>query len=179
LYLFGTAISTLTVISFIQREFGVPLIPIYSHGLSICREFLDGIATALYAPFVLLAEQIASWLQIPLRISIPDWWKDLATLSTLNAAANLRGSMVMRGRQLSFVQTLGYLAAIWIYGVTLLGLVLFAIPFLSISLLMPPNDREDRALNRLLWRVWAPYLLSLFAVAVAAAAFFVVNAYGL
>jgi hypothetical protein len=110
---------------------------------------------------------------------MPGWWKDLAALSTLNAAANISGSIVMRSRQLSPARMLGYIVAVWIYGVTLLGLILFAIPLLSISLLMPPNDQEDRALNRLIWRVWRPYLLSLLAIAVAAVFFFVANAYQL
>ena len=179
LYLFGAAVSTIAVISLIQNVFGVHLMPRYAQWLFAGREFLDWIVTALYTPFVLLAERAASWLQLPLRISIPEWWKDLAALSTLNAAAHISGSSVRRSRQLSPVRALGYMLAIWIYGVTLLGLVLFAIPLLSISLLMPPNDREDRALNRLLWSAWRPYLLSLLAIAVAAVFFFVANAYTL
>ena len=178
-YLFGASLSTIAVISFTQHVFDVNLMPIYAHWLSVCREFLDAIATALYTPFALLAERIAAWLHFPLRISIPEWWKDLAMLSTLNAAANLRGATVMRNRQLSLTQLLGCIVATCIYGLTLLGLVLLAIPLLSISLLMPPNDREDRALNRLLWSVWRPYLLSLVTVAVVVAAFFVTNAYQL
>jgi hypothetical protein len=177
LYLFGAAVSAMAAISVIQGVFDVHLIPNYAHWLAVGREFLGSIVTLLYTPFVLAAERAASWLDFPLQIYIPEWWKDLAALSTLNAAANLRGSIVMRGRRFSPARTLGYIVAIWIYGVTLLGLVLFAIPLLSIALLMPPNDREDRALNRILWSVWRPYLLSLLGIAVVAAIFFVTNAY--
>jgi hypothetical protein len=179
LYLFGAAVSAMAVISLIQGVFDVRLMPAYAHWLAVGREFVGSIVTLLYTPFVLAAERAAAWLHFPLRIYIPEWWKDLAALSTFNAAANLRGSIVMRGRRLSPARTLGYIVAIWIYGVTLLGLVLFAIPLLSIALLMPPNDREDRALSRVLWRVWRPYLLSLLGIAVVAATFFVANAYQL
>jgi hypothetical protein len=165
LYLFGAAVSAMAVVSLIQGVLDVHLMPAYAHWLAVGREFVGSIVTLLYTPFV--------------RIYIPEWWKDLAALSTFNAAANLRGSIVMRGRRLSPARTLGYVVAIWIYGVTLLGLVLFAIPLLSIALLMPPNDREDRALSRVLWRVWRPYLLSLLGIAVVAATFFVANAYQL
>jgi hypothetical protein len=179
LYVLGAAVSAIAVISLVQGVLAVDLMPTYAHWLSVGREGIDSIVTLLYTPLVLAAERAASWLQLPLRVYIPEWWKDLAALSTLNAAANLGGSIVMRSRRLSLVQTLGYIVAIWIYGVTLLGLILFAIPLLSVSLLMPPNDREDRALNRVLWRVWRPYLLSLLGIAIAAAAFFVTNAYQL
>jgi hypothetical protein len=179
LYPFGAAVSAVAVISLVQRVLGSPLLPAYAHWLSVGRELLNSIMTPLYTPFVLGAEDAASWLHFPLQIYIPEWWKDLAAISTLNAAANLRGAIVMRNRRLSALQTLGYIVAIWIYGVTLLGLVLFAIPLLSIALLMPPNDREDRALNRILWRIWKPYLLSLLGVVVVAAGFFVTNAHQL
>jgi hypothetical protein len=179
LYVLGAAVSAIAVISVIQGALAVHLMPSYARWLSVGREGIDSIVTLLYTPLVLAAERAASWLQLPLRIYIPEWWKDLAALSTLNAAANLGGSIVMRSRRLSLAQTLGYIVAIWIYGVTLLGLILFAIPLLSVSLLMPPNDREDRALNRVLWRTWRPYLLSLLGIAIAAAAFFVTNAYQL
>jgi hypothetical protein len=179
LYLFGAAASAIAVISLIQGVLGVHLTPAYAHWLSAGHELIGSIVTLLYTPFILAAERVASWLRLSLQIYIAEWWKDLAALSALNAAANLRGSIVMRSRRSSLVQTVGYIVAIWIYGVTLLGLVLFAIPLLSISLLMPPNDREDRALNRILWRMWRPYLLSLLGIIVAAAAFFVTNAYQL
>jgi hypothetical protein len=179
LYVLGAAVSAIAVISLIQGVLAVHLMASYARWLSVGREGIDSIVTLLYTPLVLAAERAASWLQLSLRVYIPEWWKDLAALSTLNAAANLGGSIVMRSRRLSLVQTLGYIVAIWIYGVTLLGLILFAIPLLSVSLLMPPNDREDRALNRVLWRTWRPYLLSLLGIAIAAAAFFVTNAYQL
>jgi hypothetical protein len=179
LYLFGAALSAMAVTSLIQSVFDVHLVPAYAHWLAVGREFVGSVVTLLYTPFVLAAERAAPWLDVPLRIYIPEWWKELAGLSTFNAAANLRGSIVMRGRRLSLARTLGYVVAIWIYGVTLLGLVLFAIPLLSIALLMPPNDREDRALNRVIWSVWRPYLLSLLSIIVLAAAFFVTNAYQL
>jgi hypothetical protein len=177
LYLFGAALSAMAATSLIQTVFDVHLMPAYAHWLAVGREFVGSVITWLYTPFVLAAERAASWLDFPLRIYIPEWWKELAALSTFNAAANLRGSIVMRGRRLSLTRTLGYTVAIWIYGVTLLGLVLFAIPLLSIALLMPPNDREDRTLNRVLWSVWRPYLLSLLGIVVAAASFYVANAY--
>jgi hypothetical protein len=179
LYLCGVAVSTVAAISFIQHVAGLDLIPIYAHWLSVCRGILNSIVTGLYAPFVLIAERVVLWFQFPLQISIPEWWKDLVALSTLNAAANLRGSIVMRGGQLSLTQTIGYIVAIWIYGLTLLGLVLFAIPLLAISLIMPPNDAEDRAHSRLLWSVWRPYLLSLLAIGALTAAFFITNEYSL
>jgi hypothetical protein len=178
-YLFGAALSAMAVTSLIQSVFDVDLMPAYAHWLAVGREFVGSVVTLLYTPFVLAAERAASWLDVPLRIYIPGWWKELAALSTFNAAANLRGSIVMRGRRLSLTRTLGYAVAIWIYGVTLLGLVLFAIPLLSIALLMPPNDREDCALNRVIWSVWRPYLLSLLTIIVLATAFFVTNAYQL
>ena len=179
LYLFGATVSAIAVISLIQGVVDVHLMPAQAHWLSVGRDFIGSMVTLLYAPFVLAAERAAAWLHFPLQIDIPKWWKDLAALSTLNAAANLRGSIVMRSRRLSVLQTFGYLVAVWVYGVTLLGLILFAIPLLSISLLMPPNDREDRALNRVVWSIWRPYLLSLLSIAVATAAFFVANAYQL
>jgi hypothetical protein len=179
LYLFGAALSAMAVTGLIQAVFDVHLMPAYAHWLAVGREFVVSVVTWLYAPFVLAAERVASWLDFSLRIYIPEWWKELAALSTFNAAANLRGSIVMRGKRLSLARTLGYIVAIWIYGVTLLGLVLFAIPLLSIALLMPPNDREDRALNRVLWSVWRPYLLSLLGIVIAAAVFYVANAYQL
>jgi hypothetical protein len=179
LYLFGAALSAMAVTSLIQAMFDVHLMPAYAHWLAVGREFVSSVVILLYTPFVLAAERAASWLDFPLRIHIPEWWKELAALSTFNAAANLRGSIVMRGRRLSPARTLGYAIAIWIYGVTLLGLVLFAIPLLSIALLMPPNDREDRALNRIIWSVWSPYLLSLLSITAVATAFFVMNAYQL
>jgi hypothetical protein len=179
LYLFGATVSAVAVISLVQRVLGVSLMPAYAHWLSVGREFLNSIITLFYTPFVLGAERAASWLHFPLQIYIPEWCKELAALSTLNAAANLRGAIVMRNKRLSVLQTLGYIVTVWIYGVTLLGLVLFAIPLLSVALLMPPNDREDRALNRILWRIWKPYLLSLLGVAGITAAFFATNAYQL
>jgi hypothetical protein len=179
LYLFGAAVSAIAIISLIQGVLDVHLMPTQAHWLSVGRDFIGSTVTLVYAPFVLAAERAATWLHFPLRIDIPEWWKDLAALSTLNAAANLRGSIAMRNRRLSVLQTLGYIVAIWIYGVTLLGLVLFAIPLLSIALLMPPNDQEDRALNRVVWSIWRPYLLSLLSIAVATVAFFVTNAYQL
>ena len=179
LYLFGAAVSAIAVISLILGVLNLHLMPTQAHWLSVGRDFIGSMVTLLYAPFVLAAKRAAAWLHFPLQTDIPEWWKDLAALSTLNAAANLRGSIVMRSRRLSVLQTLGYVVAIWIYGVTLLGLMLFAIPLLSISLLMPPNDREDRALSRVVWSIWRPYLLSLLSIAVATAAFFVTNAYQL
>jgi hypothetical protein len=179
LYVFGAAASATAIVSLIQGLLDVHLVPTYAHWLSVGREFIGSIGTLLYAPLVFAAERAADWLHFPLRIEIPEWWKGLAELSTLNAAANLRGSIAMRNRRLSVLQTLGYIVAIWIYGVTLLGLVLFAIPLLSITLLMPPNDREDRALNRVVWSMWKPYLLSLLGIALVTAAFFVTNAYQL
>jgi hypothetical protein len=179
LYLFGAALSATAVTSLIQSVFDVHLMPAHAHWLAVAREFVGSVVTLLYTPFVLAAERAASWFDVPLRIYIPEWWKELAALSTFNATANLGGSIVMRGRRLSLARTLGYAVAIWIYGATLLGLVLFAIPLLSIALLMPPNDREDRALNRVIWSVWRPYLLSLLSIIILAAAFFVTNAYQL
>ncbi len=179
LYLLGAAVSAIAVISLVQRALGVHLMPTYAHWLSVGRDFLGSIVTLLYTPFVVATERVAFWLQLPLQIYVPEWWNDLAALSTLNAAANLSGSIATRSRRLSLAQILGYVVAVWIYGVTLLGLVLFAIPLLSIALLMPPTDREDRVLNRVLWRMWRPYLLSLLGIVVAAAVFFVTNAYQL
>jgi hypothetical protein len=133
----------------------------------------------VYNPLVVLAELTASsWFHFSVRISIPSWWKDLATISTVNAAANLRGSIVAQ-RQFSLGQTVSYIVAVFVYGLTLIGLLLFAVPLLWISLLIPPNDWEDRYLSALLWSVWRPYLLSLFAIAVATALFFATNAYQL
>jgi hypothetical protein len=178
-WLFGTAVSAAAFISFIQLVFEVHLVPPYAHWLSVYREVLHSTVTTVYSPFVLLAERIASlWFHFSLRISIPAWWKDLATISTVNAAANLRGAIVAH-RQLSLGRVVGYIVAVFVYGLTLIGLLLFAVPLLWISLLIPPNDSEDRYLTALLWSVWRPYLLSLFAIAVAAALFFVTNAYQL
>lgn len=178
-WLFGTAVSAAAVISFIQLVFEVHLWPPYAHWLSVYREVVHSTVTMVYNPFVVLAERIASlWFHFSLRISIPAWLKDLTTISTVNAAANLRGTIVAQ-RQFSLGRTVGYIVAVFLYGLTLIGLLLFAVPLLWISLLIPPNDREDRYLHALLWNVWKRYLLSLFAIAVAAALFFVTNAYHL
>ena len=178
-WLFGAAVSAAAVISFIQIVFGVHLIPRYAHWLSLYREVVHSAVTMVYNPFILLAERIASlWFHFPLRISISAWWKDLATISTMNAAANLRGSIVAQ-RPFPLGRTVGCIVAVLVYGLTLIGLLLFAVPLLWISLLIPPNDWEDRHQSAILWSVWRPYLLSLLAIAVAAAFFFITNAYQL
>jgi hypothetical protein len=177
-WLSATAVSAAAVISFIQIAFGVRLVPSYAHLLSLYREFMHSIVTMVYSPLILLAERIASsWFHLSLRISIPSWWKDLATISTMNAAANLRGSIVAQ-RQSSLV-TIVCIVAVFVYGLTLIGLLLFAVPLLWISLLIPPNDWEDRYQSAILWSAWRPYLLLLLAIAVAAALFFITSAYQL
>jgi len=177
MWLFGTAVSAAAVISFIQTVFGVRLVPPYAHWISLYREIVHSAVTVVYNPLILLADRIASsWFHFSLRITIPGWWKDLVILSTMNAAANLRGSIIGQA-QFSLGRTVTCIVLAIVYGLTLIGLLLFAVPLLWISLILPPNDSEDRYESAILWSAWRPYLLALLAVAVAAAAFFVTNAY--
>ncbi len=171
-WLFGTGVSTIGVISFIQIVFGVHLVPSYAHGLEVYREVVYSILEWLYVPFVYFVEWVASLFEFPLRITIPSWWSDLATLSMVSTAAFYRAHyMVWRYRArwryydgIPLYVKFSVAAVILVFGVTLFGLVL--------TLFLFPTSRLMLALNR-------AYLLSLLAIGVAAAFFFITNAYQL
>jgi hypothetical protein len=147
-WLFGTALSTVAVISFIQIVFHVPLVPTYSHGLAVYREVVHSIFGFLYVPFVYLIEWVASRIHFTLRITIPAWWNDLAALSMVSTAAFYRANyMVWRYRArwryhdgIPLYVKFGVAAVIFCFGVTLFGLMLIFFLF--------PTSRLMRALNR-------------------------------
>jgi hypothetical protein len=86
--IFGLAIG---IISFIQHWFPVHLIPTYSQGLDVYRSVMHTSMGWLYWQFVWLAQYVSlTWFHWPLKISIPGWWKDLATISCLSSGIFFR-----------------------------------------------------------------------------------------
>jgi hypothetical protein len=172
-WLFGMAVSTVGAVSFIQHVFDVQLLPIYADGLHIYREVVHSFFGWLYAPFIYFIEWVASWLHFPLRIIIPGWWKDLATISSITMAAVFRSS-VMLNRSYSErrvledsyrMPSLLYMLYLLFLGVTLVGLV--GVVFMVVQAIW--ERRIARPIRYLIF--------SLFAVSAAAVAFFVTNAY--
>ncbi len=171
-WLFGTAVSTVAVISFIQIKFGAHLVPAYAHGLAVYREVAHSIVGWFYSPFVYPIELVASWFHFSLHISIPGWWKDLASISMVSSMAAFRG-MIIANRDNSGIPIKGLLVIVALVGFcggTLLGLLwpVLVTAELFTSEVDDARVKSDRA-----------YLLSLVAIAVAAAFFFVTNAYQL
>ena len=175
-WLFGTAISTVGIISFVQHVFGIQLVPAYAHGLEVYREVIHTFLGWLYLPFVYSIEWVASWFKFHLDISIPGWWKDLVAVSTVSMAANTR-ALFMVQRVTSSLSFLALHAAVrLLVAMTLLPLLLIPavlyVPFYKFleAERLGGSEQSDLDLN---------YSLSLLAITVAAAIFFVTNAYQL
>jgi hypothetical protein len=200
-WLFATFVSAVAVINFIQHVFGVQLMPFYAHGLYFYREVVHSAVGWLYAPFVFFVEWVASLFHFSLRISIPGWWKDLATLSTISVAALIRS--ILHGASLPITHRLIIILCVAFYGVTGIGfLVLFFIVCCSSSaqwawihrlifilfviFLTPAYPITlKRKLNYFSHTTQEDidrrnrYMISLLAIAAATIIFFVTNAYSI
>jgi hypothetical protein len=194
-WLFGTAVTTVGIISFVQIAFGIHLVPAYAHGLAVYRDVVHSVFGTLYVPFVYFIERVASWFHFSLRITIPGWWKDLATISTINMMAFFRG-FVIAGRDLEpgsepkkdlldTARAAEVILAFLVAGVMLFGLIL---PLLVLwatkrnyRVLMEPERGPDpvRMMVTIVASLRRAYPLSWLAIAIAAVIFFVTNAYQL
>jgi hypothetical protein len=172
-WLFGTAVSTVGVISFIQTVFGIHLVPAYAHGLSVYREVVHTLFSLLYTPLILLVEWVASWFHLSLRISIPGWFMDLAALSTVNMAAWIRGKCLAEGIPWSEANKVRIIWDIMVYGLTLFGSFMVLAFLLDVSFSRESYQRIGEQERRL----FKAYRLSLVAIVVGAFFFFVTNAY--
>jgi hypothetical protein len=172
-WLFGTAVSTVGVISFIQAVFGVHLVPTYAHGLAVYREVVHSIFGWLYLPFVYFIEWAASWFHFSVHITIPGWWKDLATISFVTVMALVR-MLFKENAGASLRVKLGIVILSLIAGLTLCGLILLFITIFWWRKLWFIETYPDSE-----WYPLRVYELSLIAIAIAAVVFFVTNAYQL
>lgn len=197
-WVFGTLISAVGTISFIQHVFGVHLIPTYAHGLEIYRVVVHTFVGWLYWPFLWLVQYVSlNWLHFPLRITIPGWWKDLATVSSAIVAIENRANhiywqlMTPRGWRWKpdlYLDRVKPLLRLVIEGLTLFGFII-ALRIILITV-WPPNHLAYTATRLHLWRIFHPLLgrgyqpfriranlMALLGAFSACIVFFVTNAY--
>lgn len=166
-WMFGTAVSAMGLIGFIQGIFEIKLIPDYAQGLAAYQAVVHSIWNVLFPPAVHFIEWAASCFNVSLQIPVPEWWKDLATLSTISMAAALRSRAIAFPEELQASlpsKLLTILTWLLFIGMTGLGVALM------VAIFGKNEDPQQRKFMR-------AYRISLLAIAITASIFFVTNAY--
>ena len=126
----GTVATSFGLISLAQHFFGIQLIPVYAHGLALYRELGHRVVGELYAPFIWLAQYVSlTWYHLPFELSIPGWWKDMATVSMAFAAVDVRAKKILKRAsrkpftiQSPLLRTVFDSFVVMFNGITLIGL---------------------------------------------------------
>lgn len=183
--IFGTLTAAASIISIVQHLFDVSLVPAFARGLLAYRYIAHTVTDWVLAPFVYAIETLSVWLQYPLVIDAPDWWLDLTLISLVSAGAAIRSQlMIRRVRSLKWTQRLAISAMTLFFGLTMFGLLWLMMLVVSSVLSafgVKPDyipsaiDDPDGFHQKAAELLNSYYAISIIAVAIASAGFFLLN----
>lgn len=182
---FGTLTAAASIISIVQHLFDISLVPAFARGLLAYRYIAHTVTEWLLAPLVYVIETLSVWLKYPLVIDAPQWWLDLTLISLVSAGAAIRSQLMLRQvRSLTWTQRIAISAMTIFFGLTMFGLLWLMLlvagsviggfgvkPDYIPSVIDDPEGFHQKAAE--LSNLY--YGISIIAVAVASAGFFLLN----
>ena len=182
---FGTLTAAASIISIVQHLFDISLVPAFARGLLAYRYIAHTVTDWVLAPFVYAIETLSIWLQYPLVIDTPDWWIDLTIISLVSSGAAIRSILItLRVRSIALKQLLGISVLTIIFGITMFGVIWLIIGTFHLVSKMrgnkprytPDSYNDPDGLHEKAAAVAQSYYeISIFAVVLASAGFFLVN----
>lgn len=182
---FGTLTAAASIISIVQHLFDISLVPAFARGLLAYRYIAHTVTEWLLAPLVYVIENLSVRLQYPLVFDAPQWWLDLTLISLVSAGAAIRSQLMLRRvRSLTWTQRIAISAMTISFGLTMFGLLWLMLlvagsviggfgvkPDYIPSVIDDPDGFHQKAAD--LSNLY--YGISIIAVVVASAGFFLLN----